>query len=67
MQLLGRTTTESLWWDYSSTECFYLLRIPPLVAETAFYRVTPAFAQSWFTTGTTVYDPFTARPASTIL
>ncbi len=69
MQLLGYSSVESLFYDESDTQDFYLLRKPPLVTSTILYKVSPLFARDWlvFSGAATnwVYNPFGTSPYST--
>jgi len=62
MQLLGYSSTESMFFDESDTQDFYLLRKPPLATTTTLFRVSPLFARNWLVESglatTWVYNPF---------
>jgi len=56
MQILGYTSTDKMLYDFSNTECFYILQ------DNVLYRVSPQYASTWFRAQepgvTVVYNPF---------
>jgi len=66
MQLLGYSSIESLFFDESDTQDFYLLRKSPLVIPTTLFKVSPLFARNWLVESglatTWVYNPFSTNP-----
>jgi hypothetical protein len=68
MQILGLTPTQTLLYDFSETETFYILAIPPepgVMIKTLF-SVSSVFASRWFPTNASnklkiIYNPFLLR------
>lgn len=48
MERLAYTTTETLLWDFSETEEYYILVVPPALAVRTLFKVTPYYAFKWF-------------------
>ncbi len=63
MATLGITSTETLLYDYSNTETFYLLKKPPEINKPTLFSVPISFAKSWFRSNAgsvqILYNPFT--------
>jgi hypothetical protein len=63
MAVLGFTPTETLLYDYSNTEIFYILVKPPEVFVTTLFSVSNSFARGWFASNASnslkiVFNPF---------
>jgi hypothetical protein len=66
MQILGLTPTQTLLYDFSETERFYVLAVPPDVPVKELFAVSPVFASRWFPTNASsklkiIYNPFLLR------
>jgi hypothetical protein len=66
MQILGFTSTQTLLYDFSETESFYVLAVPPDVPVKELFAVSSGFASRWFPTNQanklkTIYNPFLLR------
>lgn len=48
MERLAYTTTETLLWDFSETEEYYVLVVPPALEVRTLFKVTPYYAFKWF-------------------
>src|SRR4051812_42688158 len=63
MEILGYTATETLLWDYSESEVYYVLVKPPALPRRTLFVVPINYAYQWFGLNGThglkiVYYPF---------
>ena len=66
MAILGLTPTETLLYDYSETEKFYVLVKPPEIDVQTLFSVSNTFAYGWFPANAQnslkiVFNPFLFR------
>lgn len=67
MTILATSATQTLYYDEPSTECFYILAVPPdpAVTRPTLFLISPLEAQAWYGNALPkqiIYNPFIYNP-----